>query len=162
MYLRDFFLHLSRFERILLQSMKEIAPPPAAPKLNMKVSLHSATQCMVVVIDTLRGILSMSRVMAMAMKSELVAQFLPSSFTLGRDVIYFYQVSRSKVQFTPPAFSLLLLKELCERSFKHRMISESLAPIEEISIVGASFSVYLGVSLDVRLIMLPDFLLFWG
>lgn len=128
----------------------------------MKVSFHSATQCMVVVIETLCGLLRVPRIMAMSVESEFVAQFLAASLTFGRDVIYFYEVFWSKEEFTPPAFPLLLLKKLCERPFQHRVIFESLAPIEQITIVGAGFSFYLGVSLDARFIVLPDFLFLWG
>jgi hypothetical protein len=77
---------------LLVTVRKRIAPPPAAPKLNVKVSLHSATQCMVVVIDALCGHFRVPRIMAMSVESELVAQFFSASLTFGRDVIYFYEI----------------------------------------------------------------------
>ena len=79
----------------------------------------------------------------MSVESELVAQFFSSSFTFGCDVIYLYEVPWSKVEFTPPAFSLLLLQKSCERSLEHWVMFESLTPIEHISVVGAGFPVYL-------------------
>ena len=95
--------------KYLVTVRREIALPPAVPKLNVKVSLHSATQCMVVVIDTLPGPLCMPGVMAVAVEGEFVTQFFSSPFAFGHDVIYFYEISWSKVEFTPSAFSLLLL-----------------------------------------------------
>ncbi len=114
---------------------------------------------MVVVIDTLRGILCVPRVVAMSVESELVAQFFSASFTFGRDVIYLYEIPWSKIEFTPSAFSFLLLEEPCECPFEHRVMFKSLAPIEHISIIEAGFSLYLCMSLDTRFAMLPDFLL---
>ena len=116
---------------------------------------------MVVVIDALCGHFRVTRIMAMSVESELVAQFFSASLPFGRDVIYFYEIFWSKEEFTPPAFPLLLLEKLCERPFQHRVIFESLAPIEQIPIVGAGFSFYLWVSLDARFLVLPDFLFLW-
>jgi hypothetical protein len=96
MYQCDCCLLWSREGHSLLQSAKKIAPLPAAPKLNMKVSLHSATQCMVVVIDTLCDTVSMSRIMAVSVEGEFITQFFSSSLTFRRDVIYFYEISWPK------------------------------------------------------------------
>ena len=52
---------------------------------------------MVVVIDTLPGLVCVPGVMAMSMEGELVAQFFSSSFAFGCDVIYFYEISWPKV-----------------------------------------------------------------
>ena len=98
----------------------------------------------------------------MPVEGEFITQFFSSSFAFGCDVISLYEVPWSKVEFTPPAFSLLLLQESCERPFEHWVMLESLAPIEHISVVWAGFSLDLRVSLDTRFIMLLDFSLFWG
>ena len=107
------------------------------------------------------AIFRVPRIMAMSVESEFVAQFFSASLAFGRDVIYFYEIFWSKEEFTPPASPLLLLKPRGARPFQHRVIFESLAPIEQIPIVGAGFSFYLWVSLDARFIVLPDFLYLW-
>src|SRR5690242_20318684 len=42
------------------------------------------------------------------------------------------------------------------------MVLESLAPIEEVPIIRTGFPLDLGVALDLRLLVLPDFTSFWG
>jgi hypothetical protein len=53
-----------------------------------------------------------SLIMAMSMQCKLVAQFLSSALAARGDVINLDDVSVSKEQLTPSAFSSLLLKEL--------------------------------------------------
>jgi len=109
---------------------REITLPPAAPKLNVKVSLHSATQCMVVGIDTRGDVMGMSGVMAMSMEGKLVTQFLPSSQAFGEEVIYFDAVFRPKEETTPSTFPLLLVEEFRQGSLEQGVVFESLAPVE--------------------------------
>src|SRR5690554_3623809 len=97
-----------------------------------------------------------SLIMAMSMQCKLVAQFLSSALVARGDVINLDAVSVLEEQFTPSAFSSLLLKELSQRSIEHGVGSESLAPIQQIPIVGTGCSFDLGMPLDLGLVVLPE------
>jgi hypothetical protein len=96
-----------------------------------------------------------SRVMAMAVQQEFVAEFFSSTFTLWRDVINFHDIGVLKEQSTPATFSLLLTQQCPFHSIAHGVVFEPLAPIEEIAIVGTGRSLDFDVLLDVRLAMFP-------
>ena len=96
-----------------------------------------------------------SFIMAMSMQQELVAEFFSSTFTLWRDVINFNDIGVLKEQFTPTTFSLLLTQQCSFHSIAHGVVLESLAPIEEIAIVGTGRSLDFDVLLDVCLAMFP-------
>jgi hypothetical protein len=74
--------------------------------------------------------------MAMSMQRTFVAQFLSSALAAWGNVINFDDVSILEEEFTPATFSSLLLKELSQQSTEHGMGSKSLAPIQQIPIVG--------------------------
>ena len=103
-------------------------------------------------IDTL----CVSLIVAMSMQRKFVTQFLASALTVWDDVINLDDVSVSKEQLTPSAFSSLLLEELSQRSIQHGMSSESLTPIQQIPIVGACCSFDFDMALDLGLIVLPE------
>jgi len=141
---------------------REITLPPAAPKLNVRVSPHSATQCMAVGIGTPSAVVGMSFIMAMSMQGNLVTQIVASSLAFWGDVVKFDEISWSKQKLTPSTFPLLLFQEFGYRPSEEWMISESLTPIQEVSVIWTGFTFDLGVSLDLRFGMVPDFTPFWG
>lgn len=100
--------------------------------------------------------LCVSLIVAMSMQCTFIAQFFASALAARGDMINLDDVSVLKEQFTPSAFSSLLLKELFQRSMKHRVDSESLTPIQQIPIVGTGCSFDLDVSLDLGLVVLPE------
>ena len=62
-----------------------------------------------VVTDTLRFVFGMPLVVAVSVKSPLVAEFFPATLTFWGDMIDFYLILLPKEQFTPSAFCLLFL-----------------------------------------------------
>ena len=94
--------------------------------------------------------------MAMSMQQEFVAEFFSSAFTLGGDVIDFNDIGVLKEQLAPTTFPLLFAQEHALDPIEHGMGFESLAPIEEIAIVGTGRSLDLDVLLDVRLSVFPQ------
>ena len=62
-----------------------------------------------VVTDTLRFVFGMPLVVAVSVKSTLVAEFFTATLTFWGDMIDFYLILLPKEQFTPAAFSLLFL-----------------------------------------------------
>jgi len=99
---------------------------------------------------------SVSFIMAMSVEQELVAEFFSSAFTLGRDVINFNDIGVLKEQLTPATFPLLFAQEDSFHPVTHGVMLESLAPIEEITIVGTGCSLDFDVLLDVCLAMFPQ------
>ena len=59
-------------------------------------------------------------------------------------------------QSTPFTFALLFSEEDTQRSTKHVMVTESLTPIQEVAIIGASSSFHFDVSLDMRMGVIPQ------
>jgi len=98
-----------------------------------------------------------SLIMAMSMQCTFVTQSLSSSLAARGDMINFDDVSVLKEQFTPATFSSLLLKELSQQSVEHGMGSESFAPIQQIPVVGAGCSFDLDMTLDLGLVVLPEY-----
>ena len=97
-----------------------------------------------------------SLIMAMSMQCAFVAQFLSSALAARGNVINFDDVSTLKEECTPSTFSSLLLKELSQQSSEHGMGSESLAPVQQIPIVGTGCSFDFGMPLDLGLVVLPE------
>ena len=62
-----------------------------------------------VVTGTFRFVFGMPLVVAVSMKSTLVAEFFTTTLTFWGDMIDFYLFLLSKEQSTPSAFSLLYL-----------------------------------------------------
>ncbi|SRR5258707_10813730 len=97
-----------------------------------------------------------SLIMAMSVQQALVAEFFSSTFTLGCDVIDFNDIGVLKEQPTPTTFPLLFAQEHALDPIEHGMGLQSLAPVEEIAIVGTGRSLDFGVLLDVRLSVFPQ------
>ena len=94
--------------------------------------------------------------MAMPVQQELVAEFFSSAFTLECDVVDFNDIGVLKEQPTPPTFSLLRKQQGTLDPIEHGMGFQSLAPVEEIAIVGTGRSLDFDVLLDVRLPVFPQ------
>ena len=94
--------------------------------------------------------------MAMAVKQAFVAEFFSSTLTLGSDVVDFKNIGVLKEQLTPTTFPLLFTQECPLHPIEHGMDFESLAPIEEIAVIGTGRSLDLDVLLDVRLSVFPQ------
>jgi hypothetical protein len=107
-------------------------------------------------MDTDLGISCMPLVVAVSMESHEVTQFVASFLILWGNMVDFHTVSVSEGQFTPATFSLLLLEELGEFSIKHRVTSESLTPVEKVSIIGAGVPFHLHVSSDGGIAMISQ------
>lgn len=70
--------------------------------------------------------------------------------------VNFDDIGVSKEKATPATFPLLFAQEDSFDPIAHGVVFESLAPIEEIAIVGAGCSFDLNVPLDVCLAMFPQ------
>jgi hypothetical protein len=97
-----------------------------------------------------------SFIIAVSVEQEFVAEFFVAAFTLWGNVVDFNDISVLKEQLTPTTFPLLLAQEDSLDSIAHRMIFQSLAPIEKIPIVEAGCSLDFDVSLDVCLAVFPQ------
>ena len=83
-----------------------------------------------VVTDTLRFVFGMPLVVAVPVKSKLVAEFFTTTLAFWGNMINFYLIFLSKEKFTPSAFSLLSLEKLAFGVVQHWMFAQSLAPVE--------------------------------
>ena len=72
----------------------------------------------------------MSLVMAVPMEGRLVSQLLSSSQAFGDDVIDFHLILGAEEQTTGEAFPPLSLEQVRQCPSGHRVVPESLAPIE--------------------------------
>ena len=63
------------------------------------------------VMSTFVLLLCMALIVAMAMESEQIAQFIRSPIFSGGNMVDFNQIALLKEQFTPTAFSLLLVQQ---------------------------------------------------
>ena len=97
-----------------------------------------------------------SFIMAMPVQQAFVAKLFSSAFTLGCGMIDFDDIGVLKEQSTPATFPLLFAQERALDPIKHGMGFQSLAPIEEIAIVGTGRSLDFDVLLDVRLSVFPQ------
>ncbi len=95
--------------------------------------------------------------MAVPVESEFITQFFSAPVTFRSDMIDLYLISVSEGEFTPPAFPLLFPQQLCELTFRHWVVCESLAPIEEISIVWACCTFYFYVPFDSSVSVVVEF-----
>lgn len=97
----------------------------------------------------------MSLIVAMSMECEFVTEFFPASLTSGRNMIDFNHISVFEMQVAPAAFSSLLLQKLPFDAADEVVFAESLAPIQQISIVRASGSLDFDMSLNMGLRVIP-------
>jgi hypothetical protein len=67
-----------------------------------------------------------------------------------------------KEQSTPPTPSVLPLQRLGESSSEERMCFQSLAPVEQLSVVRACFTSDFDMSSDRRVAVLPKSCALWG
>ena len=72
---------------------------------------------------------TMSLIVAMAVESELVAQFLPSTLTFWSDMVYFDLISFAEHQITPSTLALLLVEQHSQCSPGRWVVFQSLAPV---------------------------------
>jgi hypothetical protein len=93
--------------------------------------------------------------MAMAVQQAFVAEFFASSLPFGRNVVDFKDINVLKEQPTPATFPLLFVQEDSFDPIAQRVVFHSLAPIEEITIVGTGCALHFDVLLDVGLAMFP-------
>ena len=63
----------------------------------------------------------MALIVAMAMESEKIAQFIRSSIFSGGKMVDFYQITLLKEEFTPTAFSLLPVQQSPQFAHGERM-----------------------------------------
>lgn len=103
-------------------------------------------------IDTL----GVSLIVAMAMQRTFVVQRFSAALTFWGDMVNFNDVSILKKQLTPAAFAALSLQQLAERSIDHGMSSQSLTPIEDLSIIRTCRSLDFAMSLNLGAIMFPQ------
>jgi hypothetical protein len=97
-----------------------------------------------------------SFIMAMSVEQAFVAEFFSSTLTLWGDVVDFNNIGVLNEQLTPTTFPLLFTQERPLHPIEHGMGFESLAPIEEIAVIGTGRSLDLDVLLDVRLSVFPQ------
>ena len=102
----------------------------------------------------------MSLIVAMEMKEHEIAQDIVPVVVV--DVINLQNIPISKVQFTPAAFPLLLLKEFSFPCMHEGMRLQALTPIEQVSIVRTGCSSYLFVPLNRCFSVKSKFCTLWG
>src|SRR5712692_9046558 len=91
---------------------------------------------------------TMSLIVAMPMESELVAEFFSTSLTFRGDVIDFNLIFLTEHQFTPSTLALLLVKQYRECPPCCRVVFQSLAPVQEITVVRACCTFYFHMASD--------------
>ena len=99
-------------------------------------------------------------IVAVKMESHQIGEHIVVPVPVN--VVELYSVSVLKGQFAPSAFPLLLLEQLSELLFEHRVVFEPLAPIEEVPVVWACSSLHLSMPLDMCLTVRSDFCAFGG
>ena len=98
-----------------------------------------------------------SLIVAVEMKDTFVTQFLPSTRASRSDVIDLHDILVFEEQSTPLTFAFLFPEQNTQCSTKHVVLAESLTPVQEVAIIGASSSLYFDVSLDMRMGVIPQF-----
>ncbi len=94
--------------------------------------------------------------MAMSVEQAFVAECFSPSLTLRSDVIDFDHIGILKEQLAPTTFPSLLAQQGAFYPIKEGVGAQSLAPIEEISVVGTCRSFHLDMLLDVCLSVFPQ------
>ncbi len=97
-----------------------------------------------------------SLVVAMSMERAFVTEFFSSTLVSRSDMVDLNHVSFFKLQFAPPASSCLLLQEFAFDATQEVVFTESLTPIDEISIVWAGRSFDFDMPLDMGLRVIPQ------
>ena len=111
---------------------------------------------MVLVMDTFGLQFCMPLIMAMSMESLKVRKCLCASQTEREDVIYFYQIPILEVQPTISTSPFIAFQQLSDCAVCHGMLSQSLCPIDEITIIGACYPPNLDVALDGSMRISPE------
>jgi len=102
----------------------------------------------VLVMDTSLGISCMPLIVTVPMDCREVTQFIASSLAFWGNMVDFHTVSMSESQLTPATFPLLLLQESGKFARQHRVLFESLAPIQKVAIIWAGVPFDLHMSSD--------------
>src|SRR6266568_9614950 len=105
---------------------------------------------------------TMSLIMAMPMENELVAEFFSTSLPFRGDVINFNLIFLTEHQFTPSTLALLLVKQYRECSPCCRVVLQSLAPVQEITVVRACRTFYFHMVSDRGRVMSFQDIIFRG
>ncbi len=100
--------------------------------------------------------LGVSLIVAMSMKDAFVTEFLSSAEASRSDMVNFGNISIIEEQSTPFTFALLFSEQDTQCSTKHVVVTESLTPVQEVAIIGASSSLHFDVSLDMRAGVIPQ------
>ena len=103
---------------------------------------------------------TMSLIVAMLMEGTLVTEFLSPSFAFWSNVIDFDLVRFAEHQTTPSTLALLLVEQHGECPSRRRVVFESLAPVEEIAIIGTCGTLDFHMSPDFRPSMPSQYRLF--
>ena len=101
--------------------------------------------------------LSVSLIVAMAMKNAFVTEFLPSAQAARSNMVNFGDIFIVEEQSTPLTFPLLFSEEYAQGSTKHVVVPEPLTPIQEVAVIWASCSLDFDVSLDMGVSVVPQF-----
>ena len=70
-------------------------------------------------------------------------------------MVDFHLIVILEEQSTPATFPSLLSEQNTQCSTKHVVVAESLTPVQKVSVIWASSSLHLDVSLDMRMAMIP-------
>jgi len=93
---------------------------------------------------------TMSLIVAMSMEGKLVTEFFSPSFAFWSNVVDFDLVRFAEHQITPSTLALLLVEQHSECPSRRRVVFESLAPVEEIAIIGTCGTLDFHMSPDFR------------
>src|SRR6266699_1824506 len=93
---------------------------------------------------------TMSLIVAMPMEGKLVTELLSPSLAFWGDVINFDLVRVAEYQTTPSTLALLLVEQHGECPSRRRVVCESLAPVQEIAIIGTCGTLDFHMSPDFR------------
>ena len=102
---------------------------------------------------------SMSFIVTMSMKSEEVVRSVVSSVPIS--VVDLYHIFICEKQSTPSAPSILPLQRFGQCSGQEWVCSQSLAPIEEVSVIRTRSTLDFDVSPDVRITVPAEFGALW-
>ena len=100
-------------------------------------------------------------IVAVSVESKLVTQFLSSSLAFRSNVIDFHLIRFSEHQTAPSTLALLLLEQHGERSSCRWVVFQSLAPVQEITIIWAGSSFYFHMPSDFRRTMPSQVIILW-
>lgn len=102
------------------------------------------------------GTASVPVVMAMPVQEKFVAEFFPSAFTSGRNMIDFDHICVLEEQATPATFPFLLAQQGTLDPIEEGVRFQSLAPVEEITVIRTGCSLHFDMPLDMGLSVFPQ------